>query len=62
MYGEFQIQKEYMGDTVGMTAVRRWNVCESMGCTLCVVHDAPSLKEAMTWVDRNEKGRKRTDK
>jgi len=51
MYGGFQLQKEYMGDTIGMTAVRRWNVCEPMGCTWCVVHDAPSLKAAMKWVD-----------
>ena len=54
MYGEFQLQKEYMGDTVGMRAVRRWNVCEPMGCTWCVVHDAPSLKAAMKWVDEKE--------
>ena len=61
MYGEFQIQKEYMGDTVGMTAVRRWMISKlDRGDWVCI-DTAPSLKEAMTWVDRKE-SQKRSEK
>ena len=60
MYGDYRIQKEYMGETVGMKAVRRWNILK-LGCGgWCVVEDAPSLKAAMTWVERKESRQAKT--
>ena len=54
MYGDYRIQKEYMGDTVGMKAVRRWMILELDSSGWCCTDDAPSLKVAMTWIDRKE--------
>ena len=50
-----------MGDVEGMKCVRRWNVLKIDYGGWCVVEDAPSLKAAMTWVDRKE-GQKRSEK
>ena len=54
MYGDYRIEKEWMGDVEGMKSVRRWNVLKLDNRGWCVVEDAPSLKAAMTWVDRKE--------
>ena len=61
MYGDYRIEKEWMGDVEGMKSVRRWNVLKIDYGGWCVVHDAPSLKAAMTWVDRKE-SQKRSEK
>jgi hypothetical protein len=57
MYGDYRINKEYMGETVGMMGVRRWNVSKLESGVWCNFYDAPSLKEAMillTKVNKNK--------
>ena len=52
VYGDYRIQKEYMGETVGMKAVRRWNVLQLGYGGWTVLEDSPSLKAAKWWIDK----------
>ena len=52
LYGGLQLEKEYMGDTVGMKAVRRWMISKLDSRGWLCIDDAPSLKAAMAEIDR----------